>query len=185
MPDVYTIVHLNDIAAPESIAYLIKYDSIHGTWGPEVEYRDGYVIITEGERSVKIAISQEKDASKVRIRITPAQRNMCRAVAMTGHHHHTLYHGRLCTMVNQMLMSLRWCFVHSNSKMTLCLHATTLLPNVLIRHRSLLLLKATFAEGLVNIHALIIVSQLHGGLTLPPNVQPGGKAHQLHLALVL
>ena len=66
MPDVYNIVHLNDIAAPESIAYLIKYDSIHGTWGPEVEYSGGFVTITEGDRSIKIAISQEQDASKVR-----------------------------------------------------------------------------------------------------------------------
>lgn len=66
MPDVYNIVHLNDIAAPESIAYLIKYDSIHGTWAPEVEYADGFVTISQGERSVKIACSSEPDASKVR-----------------------------------------------------------------------------------------------------------------------
>jgi glyceraldehyde-3-phosphate dehydrogenase/erythrose-4-phosphate dehydrogenase len=61
----HTVVHLNDIAAPESIAYLIKYDSVHGTWELEVEYRDDYVTITEGERLVKIAISQQKDASMV------------------------------------------------------------------------------------------------------------------------
>ena len=65
MPDVYSIVHLNDIAAPESIAYLIKYDSIHGTWAPEVEYADGFVTISQGERSVKIACSSERDPGKV------------------------------------------------------------------------------------------------------------------------
>lgn len=70
MPDVYNIVHLNDIAAPESIAYLIKYDSIHGTWAPEVEYADGFVTITQGDRTVKIACSSEPDASKVRASAT-------------------------------------------------------------------------------------------------------------------
>jgi glyceraldehyde 3-phosphate dehydrogenase len=31
--DAFTIVHLNDVAAIESVAYLIQYDSVHGTWG--------------------------------------------------------------------------------------------------------------------------------------------------------
>ena len=66
MPDVYTIVHLNDIAAPESIAYLIKYDSIHGTWGPSVEYADGCITIEDGSRSVKIACAQIKDPTQAR-----------------------------------------------------------------------------------------------------------------------
>lgn len=74
MPDTYTIVHLNDIAAPESIAYLIKYDSIHGTWRPEVEYSDGKITITDGSRSVSIAVSQEKDVSKVRDLLRVAHR---------------------------------------------------------------------------------------------------------------
>jgi glyceraldehyde 3-phosphate dehydrogenase len=64
MPDTYTIVHLNDIAAPESIAYLLKYDSIHGTWAPEVEFADGFITISDGARSVKVACSQEADAGK-------------------------------------------------------------------------------------------------------------------------
>jgi Glyceraldehyde 3-phosphate dehydrogenase, NAD binding domain len=68
MPETYTIVHINDIAAPESIAYLIKYDSIHGTWGPTVEYADGFITVTEGSRSAKIAVSQEADPRKVRRR---------------------------------------------------------------------------------------------------------------------
>ena len=66
MPDTYTIVHLNDIAAPESIAYLIKYDSIHGTWGPSVEYADGFITIEDGSRSVKIACAQAQDPTQAR-----------------------------------------------------------------------------------------------------------------------
>ena len=66
MPEAYEIVHLNDIAAPESIAYLIKYDSIHGIWKASVEYADGFITVTEGDRSVKIACSREHAAANVR-----------------------------------------------------------------------------------------------------------------------
>eukprot|EP00978_Attheya_sp_CCMP212_P020861 scaffold60256_cov55-Attheya_sp.AAC.7 len=31
------IVHVNDVCSLQSAAYLIKYDSVHGTWGKEVE----------------------------------------------------------------------------------------------------------------------------------------------------
>ena len=67
MPEAYNIVALNDIAAEESIAYLIKYDSIHGTWGPSVEYDapGKQVIITDGDRVAKVAITREADPAKV------------------------------------------------------------------------------------------------------------------------
>jgi glyceraldehyde 3-phosphate dehydrogenase len=29
-PDIFQIVHLNDITAAESVAYLLKFDSVHG-----------------------------------------------------------------------------------------------------------------------------------------------------------
>jgi glyceraldehyde 3-phosphate dehydrogenase len=66
MPDVYNIVHMNDIAAPESIAYLLKYDSIHGTWGPSVTFADGHITITDGSRSVEIAVTSTPNVSEVR-----------------------------------------------------------------------------------------------------------------------
>ena len=66
LPDVYEIVHMNDIAAPESIAYLLKFDSIHGTWKPDVTYADGFITVTEGDRSVKIAATREPVPAKVR-----------------------------------------------------------------------------------------------------------------------
>lgn len=31
--DKFDFVHLNDLAAPESVAYLIKFDSVHGERG--------------------------------------------------------------------------------------------------------------------------------------------------------
>jgi glyceraldehyde 3-phosphate dehydrogenase len=31
------IVHVNDVCALESAAYLLKYDSVHGTWGHSIE----------------------------------------------------------------------------------------------------------------------------------------------------
>jgi glyceraldehyde 3-phosphate dehydrogenase len=65
-PEVYNITTINDIAAPESIAYLLQYDSIHGTWKCKVEMgEDGHLSITEGDRIQKIRITQEKDISKV------------------------------------------------------------------------------------------------------------------------
>jgi glyceraldehyde 3-phosphate dehydrogenase len=65
MPEAYKLVHFNDIAAGESIAYLIKHDSIHGTWKCDVEYKDGSIVITDGDRVETIAFSAEKDISKV------------------------------------------------------------------------------------------------------------------------
>lgn len=61
MPDVFELVHLNDIASPESIAYLLQFDSIHGTWGPKVEVEGDIITITEGERTVRIAVTQNSD----------------------------------------------------------------------------------------------------------------------------
>lgn len=66
MPEAYTLVALNDIAAEESIAYLLQYDSIHGTWGPKVTYdaEARQVVISEGDRVVKLAITRESDPAK-------------------------------------------------------------------------------------------------------------------------
>ena len=67
-PEAYNVVTINDIAAAESIAYLIQYDSIHGSWKCDVECDDsGIITITEGDRTQKIKFTQEKDLSKVRI----------------------------------------------------------------------------------------------------------------------
>ena len=65
MPEAYTFVHFNDIAAIESIAYLIKYDSIHGIWPPMVKVDGSHIVITEGDRIVRVVYSQESNPSEV------------------------------------------------------------------------------------------------------------------------
>jgi glyceraldehyde 3-phosphate dehydrogenase len=65
-PEVYNVVTINDIAAAESIAYLLQYDSIHGAWKCKVECsEDGIITISEGDREQKIRYTCEKDISKV------------------------------------------------------------------------------------------------------------------------
>ena len=49
-PDVFEIVHLNDIAAVESAAYLIKYDSVHGTWAHDAKAEGGVIVLTDATR---------------------------------------------------------------------------------------------------------------------------------------
>jgi glyceraldehyde 3-phosphate dehydrogenase len=57
-PDAFTIVHLNDVAAIESVAYLIQFDSVHGTWAPRVTAgSDGIITITEGDRKLEVPYS--------------------------------------------------------------------------------------------------------------------------------
>jgi glyceraldehyde 3-phosphate dehydrogenase len=68
--DVFELVHLNDITAAESVAYLLKYDSVHGTWGPEVEAKDGHIVITEGQRVARVPYSNSNTLEGVRISAT-------------------------------------------------------------------------------------------------------------------
>ena len=56
------IVHVNDLCSCESAAYLIKYDSVHGTWDKEVE------VVSETEFTVDgktVTFSQKKDYTDV------------------------------------------------------------------------------------------------------------------------
>lgn len=43
------LVAVNDIAAPENIAYLIKYDSVYGRYGNEVHAKDGMIQVDKNE----------------------------------------------------------------------------------------------------------------------------------------
>jgi glyceraldehyde 3-phosphate dehydrogenase len=61
-PDL-AIVHVNDLCSCESAAYLIKYDSVHGTWDKTVEAAaDGQSLIING---TTVTFSQEKDYAKI------------------------------------------------------------------------------------------------------------------------
>ncbi|KAK9830553.1 hypothetical protein WJX72_012427 [[Myrmecia] bisecta] len=56
-PDAFQIVHVNDISALESAAYLLKYDSVHGTWGPDVTVEGGNMVVTEGSRRLCVSFT--------------------------------------------------------------------------------------------------------------------------------
>ncbi|KAF5830329.1 hypothetical protein DUNSADRAFT_14740 [Dunaliella salina] len=49
-PDEFQIAHLNDVQPIESVAYLIKYDSVHGTWPVKVEIEGTNVVLSQGSR---------------------------------------------------------------------------------------------------------------------------------------
>lgn len=57
------IVHVNDLCSCESAAYLVQYDSVHGTWEKRVEAADdGKSFSVDG---TKVSFSQESDYSKI------------------------------------------------------------------------------------------------------------------------
>lgn len=55
------IVHVNDVCSCESAAYLVKYDSVHGTWDKDVEECDGGFTV-DGQM---VTFSQEADFTKI------------------------------------------------------------------------------------------------------------------------
>lgn len=64
--EAFEFVHLNDLASAESTAYLIQFDSVHGTWaGHEVTVEGGCVVVRAGERVVSIPYSQAKTPAEV------------------------------------------------------------------------------------------------------------------------
>jgi glyceraldehyde 3-phosphate dehydrogenase len=56
------IVHVNDLCSCESAAYLVQYDSVHGTWEKKVEAGSDTHFTVE---ATKVTFSQEKDFTKV------------------------------------------------------------------------------------------------------------------------
>ena len=43
------VVHINDVCSAESAAYLLKYDSVHGTWDKDVKCIDDNTILIDGK----------------------------------------------------------------------------------------------------------------------------------------
>lgn len=64
-PDKFEIVHLNDIGSCESIAYLIKRDSVHGTWKHEAKSEGGVIVLTDVDsgRVCRVPYSSAKTPS--------------------------------------------------------------------------------------------------------------------------
>jgi glyceraldehyde 3-phosphate dehydrogenase len=57
------IVHVNDVCSAESAAYLVQYDSVHGTWEKKVKVaEDGKSFDVDGKT---VTFSQEKDFTNV------------------------------------------------------------------------------------------------------------------------
>lgn len=59
-PDV-EIVAINDLTDPNTLAHLLKYDSVHRTFGPDVRVEGGDLIV--GER--RIRVTAERDPAKL------------------------------------------------------------------------------------------------------------------------
>ncbi|KXZ56078.1 hypothetical protein GPECTOR_2g960 [Gonium pectorale] len=66
-PDVFQFVHLNDITAIESVAYLLKYDSVHGTWGPDVSVDGNHIVIKDGDRVDRIPYTNNKTIEAIQL----------------------------------------------------------------------------------------------------------------------
>ena len=59
------IVHVNDLCSVQSAAYLVKYDSVHGTWDKDlVQDKDGQFQV-DGQ---VVTFSQEKDYTNIDFR---------------------------------------------------------------------------------------------------------------------
>ena len=57
----FTLVAVNDIMESENLAYLLKYDSLFGTWPGTIHFAEGY--ITAGEK--KVSVLKKDDPLKI------------------------------------------------------------------------------------------------------------------------
>ena len=55
------VVAVNDLGTIESLAYLLKYDTVYKTWGKNIEHKDGELII-DGK---VVKVVSEKDTTKL------------------------------------------------------------------------------------------------------------------------
>lgn len=55
------VVAINDLVPPKNLAYLLKYDSIHGRFDAEISFGDDHLVV-DGK---KIAVTAEKDPNKL------------------------------------------------------------------------------------------------------------------------
>jgi len=55
------VVGINDLFSPEQLAHLLKYDSVHGKFAPEVSYTENGLVVDKKE----IRITAERDPAKL------------------------------------------------------------------------------------------------------------------------
>jgi len=58
------LVHINDICSIESAAYLLKYDSVHGTWAGEVTVEGQVIVASINGESKRITYTANADLTK-------------------------------------------------------------------------------------------------------------------------
>jgi glyceraldehyde 3-phosphate dehydrogenase len=63
------VVHINDLCSAASAAYLIKYDSVHGTWNKEVTCVDDNTISIDGKliRFTQHKVLTDMDLSNIEL----------------------------------------------------------------------------------------------------------------------
>jgi glyceraldehyde 3-phosphate dehydrogenase len=60
-PDALSVVAINDVASAESVAYMLKYDTVHGTWGDvDVTVEGGALVFasSDGARVARVPYSR-------------------------------------------------------------------------------------------------------------------------------
>ena len=56
------VVGINDLLDPEYLAYMLKYDSVHGRFNHEVKVEDGYLVVNDN----KIRLTAEMDPANLK-----------------------------------------------------------------------------------------------------------------------
>ena len=56
------VVGINDLLDPEYLAYMLKYDSVHGRFNHEVSVEDGYLVVNGN----KIRLTSEMDPANLK-----------------------------------------------------------------------------------------------------------------------
>ena len=56
------VVGINDLLDPEYLAYMLKYDSVHGTFKGDISVVDGHLVVN----GHKIRVTAEKDPSNLK-----------------------------------------------------------------------------------------------------------------------
>ncbi|HSM01755.1 MAG TPA: glyceraldehyde 3-phosphate dehydrogenase NAD-binding domain-containing protein, partial [Acidimicrobiia bacterium] len=59
--DRFEVVGINDLADLDDLAYLLKYDSVHGWWPRKVSTADGHLVVD----GMKVPFTQERDPAKL------------------------------------------------------------------------------------------------------------------------
>jgi glyceraldehyde 3-phosphate dehydrogenase len=65
------LVHLNDLYFCESAAYLLKYDSVHGTWDRDVKVLEGgdaFSVVEDNGACTYVSFTREKDYTNIDFR---------------------------------------------------------------------------------------------------------------------